>query len=205
MRDLVLVDRDQAEAARRERIAEHRVDTRADARRTTAHFAQDEIARLGILEVTDEQFAPLALVDRRKPGALAVAPDHPEHQLGRPLELLHRVGDEPLPLLLGAAQHPIADAERAALAALHEAQARRRRFCMPLLRNRPDAPAVVHRLHSQHSHLWHTARLVERAAGRAIDQPLVGHVLEQALQIDLLLPRQSERPRNLALARRLIG
>ena len=42
----MLVDRDQAEAARRERIAEHRIDARADPRRPAADFAQHQVARL---------------------------------------------------------------------------------------------------------------------------------------------------------------
>ena len=40
--------------------------------------------------------------------------------------------------------------------------------------------------------------------GERVDQSLVGHVLEQGLEHDLVLPVQPERPRNLALARRLV-
>ena len=43
--EAMLVDRDQAEAARRERIAEHRIDPRADPRRPPGDFAQHQIAR----------------------------------------------------------------------------------------------------------------------------------------------------------------
>jgi hypothetical protein len=46
---------------------------------------------------------------------------------------------------------------------------------------------------------------VERATGRRVDKSLVGHILEQALEVDLVLPRQPERPRDLALASRLVG
>ena len=57
----------------------------------------------------------------REPEALALLAHDSEHQLGRALELLHRVGDEPLPFLLGAREHPVADPERTAAAALEQA------------------------------------------------------------------------------------
>src|SRR5258705_1430501 len=47
--------------------------------------------------------------------------------------------------------------------------------------------------------------LVEGAAARMVDQPLVGHILEQRLEFDLVLPRKPKRPRDLALPRRLVG
>jgi hypothetical protein len=45
---------------------------------------------------------------------------------------------------------------------------------------------------------------MECAAGRAVDQPLVRHVLQQSLEVDLVLTGKPERPRNLPLARRLV-
>ena len=90
----------------------------------------------GVLQVADGQLAPLLLVDRRQPEALAFLLDHAEHQLGRALELLHRMGDPALPFLLGPREHAVADAERAALAALDDPQPRRRRFRVPLLGHR---------------------------------------------------------------------
>ena len=42
----VLVDRDQAEAARRERVAEHRIDPRRDPRRPPRRLAQHQVAGL---------------------------------------------------------------------------------------------------------------------------------------------------------------
>ena len=41
---------------------------------------------------------------------------------------------------------------------------------------------------------------MERATGGHIDQAFVGHVLEQSLQRNLLIPTQPEFARNLALA-----
>ena len=90
------------------------------------------------------------------------------------------------------------------LPALDDPKPRRRPFRMPLLRHSEDIAAVVDLRDAQHRHLRHAARLVEGAARRTVDQPLVGHVLEQALELDLVLPGQAERPRDLALARRLV-
>src|SRR4051794_8016534 len=114
----MLVDRDEAEAARRERIAEHGIDACIDPRRTAADLAQHQVADLGILQLADGEFATLFLVDGRQPEALALAPDDAQRQLGRALELLHGMGDETFALLLGPAQQPVADAERAAPPAL---------------------------------------------------------------------------------------
>ncbi len=62
-----------------------------------------------------------------------------------------------------------------------------------------DVAAVVDLDDPQHRHLRHAARLVESAAGRAVDQPLVRHVLEQALEVDLVLRR--DRPNARAISR----
>src|SRR6185503_6539024 len=65
--------------------------------------------------------------------------------------------------------------------------------------------AFVDGLDPEHRDLGYAAGLVKGASRRAVDQTLVGHVLEQALEVDLLLPRQAERAGDLALAGRLIG
>ena len=70
MRDAVLVDGDQAEAARRERIAEHFGDPGGEARRPADLLGEDEVARLRLAEVGDGQLAPLLLLDRPQPEAL---------------------------------------------------------------------------------------------------------------------------------------
>ncbi len=162
----MLVDGDQAEAARGERIAEHRVNAGAYARRTSGDFAQHEVAGFRVFDVADEQFAPLALVHRRQPEPLALAFDHAEHQLGRALQLLERVGDKSRPLLLRPGEHAVADPERAAPAALDDPELGRRRFRMPLLGHGADLAAVIDIDHAQHRHLGHSAGLMERAAGR---------------------------------------
>jgi hypothetical protein len=56
--------------------------------------------------------------------------------------------------------------------------------------------------HAQHGDARHAAHLVEGGARADVDQPFVGHVLEQSLEQDLLLPLQAERLGDLALARR---
>ena len=183
----VLVDRDQREAARRERVAEHGVDPRRDPRRAAAHLAQHEVADLGVLQLGDRELAPLFLVDRRQPEALALALDHAQRQLGRARELLERMGDPALALLLGPrtarGRRSRARSCRARARAAAAAGSRRAIARAPRTRGRCRRPADA-----QHRDLGHAARLVERAPARMIDQPLVGHVLEQALQVDLVLP-----------------
>ena len=93
----VLVDRDQAEAARRERIAEHRIDPRRHPRPPPRDLAQHQVAGLRVLQLADRQLAPLLLLDRGQPEPLALLADHAQHQLGALLELLHRVGDHGRP------------------------------------------------------------------------------------------------------------
>src|SRR5689334_4378076 len=134
----VLVDRDEREAARRERIAEHGIDPSAESRRTPGHLTQDEVAGLGVLQVADVQLAPLSLVDGRQPETLALLLHHSERQLRGTRELLHRVRDESLSFLLGSAEYPVADAERGSPPALDHPQPRRRSLGVPLLRHGPD-------------------------------------------------------------------
>ena len=46
---------------------------------------------------------------------------------------------------------------------------------------------------------------VKGAAGRQVDEPFVGHILEQRLQRDLVITVEREMLRDLALADRLVG
>ena len=108
------------------------------------------------------------------------------------------MGGIALPALLGPGEDAVADAERAAPAALDHAQPRRRAVGVPLLRHGEDVAAVVGLDDPQHGDLRHAARLVEGAAGRAVDQPLVGHVLEQRLERILSWP---DRPNARAISR----
>ena len=81
--------------------------TRADhPRRAAGDLAQHEVAGFGVLQLADRQLAPLFLVDRRQPEALALAPDHAQRQLGRALEFLQRMRDPALALLLGPRTAP---------------------------------------------------------------------------------------------------
>ncbi len=198
------MDGDQAEAARRERIAEDRIDPRRRARRAARRLGQHQVARLGILQVRNRKLAPLLLVDRGQIEAIAFLADHAQHQLGRALELLHHMGDMALPRLLRAREDAVVQRQCGPPPTLDHAQPRRRRVGMPAFRLRQDL-AVIDRDDPQHGHPRHPARLVEGAAGRAIDQPLVGHVLEQGLQHDLVMAREPERAGNLALSRGLSG
>ena len=145
------------------------------------------------------------LLHRRQPEALAFLAHHAKHQLGRALQLLHRMGGIALPALLGSGEDAVADTQRPTPAALDHTKTRRRPIGMPLLRNGEDIPAVVGLDDAQHGDLRNSARFVEGAAGRAVDQPFVGHVLEQRLELDLVLTRESEGARDLSLARRLVG
>ena len=199
-----LVDRDERETARRERIAEDGVDPGGDPRRPAGDFGEDEVAGLRILEVADRKLAPLALVDRGQPEARSLLPNHAKHQLGRALEFLHHMADDPGAFLLGPGEQSIADAERAA-ATLDQADFGGWGFGMPLFGHAPGIAAIIDIGDAQHRHLGHPAHLVERAAGRRIDQALVGHVLEQRLERDFLIALEAEGAGDLALARRDIG
>jgi hypothetical protein len=91
------------------------------------------------------------------------------------------------------------------LGALDHTQLRRRTLARPLFGNPADVAVLVRLDDPEHRHLRHAARLVEGAAGGRVDQPVVGHVLEQRLERDLVLPGQAEGAGDLALARRLVG
>ncbi len=66
-------------------------------------------------------------------------------------------------------------------AALNDAQLRRRCIGMPTLGHR-DRLVTFDVDDAQHRHLRDAAHLVEGAAGGAVDQPLVRHVLQQRLE-----------------------
>ena len=148
----------------------------------------------------------LALVYRGEPTlARAVDLNHAHHLFGAGRQLLHRMGNPTRGGLLGPRQDPVSYAQRRAGcllagAALNQTEPRRRHAFVRL-------PAVRHgqRLtifgpnHAQHSNFRHAAHAVERAAV-AVDQALFGHVLEQRLELDLLLPFQAESARNLTLS-----
>src|SRR5436190_9862071 len=75
---------------------------------------------------------------------------------------------------------------------------------MPAFRLCPDL-ALIDRHDPQHGDARHPARLVECAARGAVDQSLVGHVLQERFEHDLVVAMKPESARNLALAGRLPG
>ncbi len=165
MAEPMLVDRDQAEAARRERIAEHRIDPRPHPRRPAADFAQHQIAGLGVLDIGEgsSRRSLLSTGDSQKRSPSCRPRPTPARPSAR---VLHRMSDQALPALLGPGEHAVADAERAAPPALDQPELRRRRIGVPLLGHRPDIAAVVDLDHAQHGDLRHAARLVKSAARR---------------------------------------
>ena len=56
----------------------------------------------------------------------------------------------------------------------------------------------------QHCDLRHAPHFVKRAARGHIDQPFIGHVLQQRLQRNFLIAAQTKLARDLALARRVL-
>ena len=187
--DAELVDRDQAERSRLERIAEPLGHARGDPRRPAGLLGEDEVTHLRQPRIRHRQLAPVALVDGLEPQPLALAVEHAEHQRLATRQRLHRMRDETPARFLGAREDAIARAERRSLAALDHAQPRRRpRLRLPALRHRDDTIAIGID-DAQHRHLRHAARLVEGATWRGVDQPLVRHVLEQRLERDLVRAR----------------
>ncbi len=205
VRKLVFVDRDQAEALRRERIPEHRVHLGRDTASAPVHLAQHQVPALAVLDVADGKLAPLLLLDRREPEAASFLAKHAEHQLRFLRQLLQRMSNEAVVSLFGAGKHPVADAERAAPLLFDIAKLRRRRFRFPMLRLGPDVPVFIGLDDLQHRHLRDSADLIESAALRGLDQPLVAHLVEELLQRDLVIALDSEGARDLALPRRLVG
>src|SRR5690606_39386219 len=129
-----LLDRDQAEAAGREGIAEYGIDPRRDARRPPGLLGQHEIADPRLAEVGDGELAPLLLLDRLQPVPLALLVDHAEDQFAALEQLFHRMRDPAAVFaLFGARQDAVADAQRLRPAplALHHAEARRIAFRLP--------------------------------------------------------------------------
>ena len=183
----MLVDRDQAEAARRERIAEHRVDPRGHARRPARRLGQDQVARLGVLEVGDRQLAPLLLstgVRKKRSPSLRTTPSTSSAERG---ELLHDMGDMPLPRLLGAGEDAVVERQRRPPPALDHAQLRRRRVGMPALRLRPDL-AVVDRDDAQHRHPGTPPALWNARPGALSISPSSAMSLSRALSMILSWP-----------------
>ena len=204
VRDVELVDRNEAEGFGRERIAQDFHDLGRDARRTARFFREHKVALTRLSQIGDGRVAPLPLVDGAQPIPVPILGDDAEQLLLTPRQLLHRVGDIACALFFRAGKDAIPHAQRGSLATLHNAQTRRRlALGLPMFRDRDDL-CVVHIHDAQHGDLGEAAHLVEGAAGCAVDQPFIGHVLEQRLQRDLLIAQQAKGARNLALAGRRV-
>ncbi len=171
-------------------------------------FGKDEIAGFGIAEIGDRPVAARFLVDRAQPELLAVVArlggDDAEDHFLCPLELFHQVRDMALTTLLGAREDAIADAERALAPTLDDAQHRRRRSRLPRF-GRRDRLIVVDSDDAQHGNLGHAAADGEGAARRKVDQPVIGHVVKQRLELDLFLPFEAEFARDLPLSCGLVA
>jgi hypothetical protein len=205
VRDAVAVDRDQREAARLERVAEPFHHAGGEAGRPAGLFRQHQIAHLCLAVVGDREVSALALLDALQEPAVAFLVEHAEHQLFAARELLHRMGDPAFARFLRAGEDAVAGSERRLLLALADAQARRGRIGFPALRHRPGLAVLIDVHDAQHGDLGDPAHLVEGAARGAVDQPFIGHVLQQRLQRDLVRPVQPEGARDLTLARRRVG
>src|SRR5438094_4709290 len=105
MRDAMLVDRDQAEAARRERIAQYRIHARAKPRRPPGLFGQHQIAGRRLADVRNRQLASFLLVDWTKPEILAFLMHDTKHQFAASQQLLHDMRNKAGAALLGAREH----------------------------------------------------------------------------------------------------
>ena len=202
MGQAVLVDRDQAETARGEGIAEDRVDLDGDPGRPAGRFADDEIAGAGSVQVGNRKLAAFALVDGLEPVAVTLFVDNPHQQFGRAGDFLHQVGDMAVAAFLGARENPVVERERRAATLFDHPQAGWRPLPLPSVGHRDRA--VLDGDHAKHGDPGNAPRLMKGAAGRGIDQPFVGHVLEQGFEHDLVMPAKPERPRDFPLAGRLI-
>ena len=207
----MLVDRNQAERARRERIAQHFGHLEARARALADRLAEHQLALRRTAQIGDRHRVAHTLVHRREPGfARAIELDHAQKLLCARRQLLHGMRDQPAPGFLGAREHPVAHFQRRVRpprlsARLDNADARRRRAIigLPAIRDRHRLP-VLDIEHAQHCHFGHPAHSVKCAAV-AVDQTFLGHVLEQGLERDLLGALEAKPARNVLLARWLLA
>ena len=201
------MDRDQTERFGGERIAQNSGDFHPSARTASSRFGQHELALLGPAQIGNRRRMAYALVNRSEPAFPALVDlDDPHDLIGRGRQLFHRMGDPARASLLGPCQDPVTAAQGGPARALFAQPQPRRRggiVGLPAIRN-GNCFAILNLDHPQHRNLGHAAHPVERAA-IAIDQAFVGHILEQRLELDFLLPLQPERSRNLALAGWFIG
>ena len=110
------------------------------------------------------------------------------------------MGEPALPSLFGARQYAVTNPQRAFPSAFDNAQfGNGNAFRFPPLRDR-DQLVAADIDDFQHCNLGHAAHLMESPSGSEIDDPLIGHILEQRFQRNLIAAMQTKGARDLALA-----
>ena len=200
-RDAEFVDGNQAETARREWVAQYIGYPRLFLACPPAKLCQNQIARLRLSDLKQRNIKTRLLVGGLQPEtAIITFLDHAQYLFAGLGEFLHRMGKPPLPRFLRPRQYPVTDAQRAFSTPLDDTQLRQWypiRF--PTFRNGYQLVAIDID-NFQHGDARNTAHLVECAARGCIDQPFVGHILEQRFQSDLVASEKPESARNFALA-----
>ena len=212
VRDAVFGNCNQAEAARRERIADHFDHLDARTLGTADPLGNHQLSRLGLAAIGDGRGLAHALVDRGEPRLAGLVDlDHAHQAFGARGQLFHGVRNPARGRLLGAGEETVAALQgRLALypgarARFADGDARRLagRFGIPIV-GLGDEVALVHSNNRERRDLGHPAHAVEGAL-LAVDQAFLGHVLEQRLQFDLLLPLEPEGLGDLTLAGGNVG
>ena len=200
VRNAMFMNGDQAERARRKRIAEHFGDAHDNTWWPTRFFGEHKVSLLCIAQVSDYCVVAFTLVDRLQEMTFALAAHDTQQQFLPTRQFLHWVDDMPCPALFRPAEKPIANAECRSLPALDDAQSwRRHPFRLPVIGRRDHAIAIdIH--HAHHRDLGNPAHLVERTTRSAVDQPFVGHVFEQGFQRDLVVAVKPKGLGDLALS-----
>ncbi|MPL88767.1 hypothetical protein SDC9_34794 [bioreactor metagenome] len=204
--DAVLMDRDQRDRARRGRIAqpvEHARLRQAEPPLRAGLLRLDQLAVARVIRgaCRHHPFLGLALVDRHDPPALGALAEDADDAVLRAADLADRprLVDVAVALDRGdAGKDAVARAKRwLALRRQHQT-ARRLALAAPFERLGPEIARGIGGQHLQHGDRRQPRAVVE-AAPAALDHALLGHLLEQALQLDLLCALQAEGAGNVAL------
>ena len=197
----MLVDRDQAEGLGCQGITQHVGNLDAGPRTAPRRLCQHKLPGFGPAQVGNWLRMAFALINGREPALpCAVKFHHAHHLFGTGRQRRHGMGDPARCGLFGAGEYPITHAQRLLLALFDQAQARGRNvfFRLPAIRH-GQGFAIIGPDHAQDGNLRHPTHPVEGGA-IAVDQAFFGHVLEQGLKLDLLLPLQAEGTSDLPLA-----
>ena len=205
MRNTKLVDSDQAERLWRERVSQDFRHPRCDARRSARLLREHQIARFRLAQIRDQRLLAVALVDGLEPETVALLFDDAQDQLFPARQLLHDMRDMTRTPFLGASQNTVANPKRTALALLNHAQpGRGLALGLPIFRHSDNSFAVNIR-NPQHRDFRHSPQFVERTTRRRVDQPFIGHILQQRLKRDLVRAVEAKSARNLSLSSRRGG